>query len=77
MVKKCYAITVYRDTVDQYNDYGNLMEIVIEKEDLEEWLSAERYTFDLDDFLSNYTADDTINLYDFLAGKGKDVFVLG
>lgn len=77
MVKKCYAITVYRDTVDQYNDYDNLIEIAIEKEDLEEWLSAERYTFGLDDFLSNYTADDTISLYDFLTGKGKDVFVLG
>ena len=77
MIKNCYAITVYRETVKQHNDYDNLTEIIVEKEDLEEWLSAEKYTFGLDDFLGNYTADDTINLYDFLAGKGKDVFVLG
>ena len=80
MIKDCYAITVYRDAVEKHDCNDNLIEIVVEKQDLIEWLNTGKPIFNnLEEFfdpVDGYTADDTLGLVSFLESKGKDILVL-
>lgn len=77
-VKDCYTITVYRSIIEKHNEDDNIMDIVVKKEDFEDWFSSidDNPYSSIDDFFSNYTADDTISLVGYLCRIGEDILVI-
>lgn len=77
-VKDCYTITVYRGIIENHNEDDNLMDIVVKKEDFENWFSSidDNPYSSINDFFDNYTADDTISLVSHLYGIGEDILVI-
>lgn len=60
-------ICVYRDTIEQHDDSNNLTEVLVTKEFAEKYFNEyqKEYYNTLEDFLNEYTADDTQDFYDY------------
>ena len=68
-------ICVYRDTIEEHEDDWNLTEIQVTKEVVKQYVKEylSEYFNSLEDFLNEYTADDTQDFYDY-AMKHNAVF---
>lgn len=70
-MNKTIWICVYRDTIEQHDESNNLTEIKVEKEFAERYFNEciktleDNIYSDFEEFLDEYTADDTENFYDF------------
>ena len=61
-------ICVYRDTIEEHNASTNLTEVLVTREFAEQYFkecNKVEYYKDLEDFLNEYTADDTQDFYDY------------
>lgn len=61
-------ICVYRDTIEEHDASTNLTEILVTKEFAEQYFKERNkgeYFKDLEDFLTEYTADDTEDFYEY------------
>ena len=60
-------ICVYRDTIERHNDNNNLTEVQVTKEFAEQYFNEyQKECYDtLDDFLGEYTADETQDFYSY------------
>lgn len=61
-------VCVYRDTIEEHNASTNLTEVLVTKEFAEQYFkecNKDEYYKDLEDFLSEYTADDTEDFYEY------------
>ena len=60
-------ICVYRDTIEQHDENRNLTEVQVTREFAEQYFNERQaeYYIDFEDFLSEYTADDTEDFYDY------------
>lgn len=60
-------ICVYRDTVETHNDNWNLTEIQVAKDFAEQYFNEckTKYFDSFEDFLNEYTADDTEDFYHY------------
>ena len=61
-------VCVYRDTIEEHDDVDNLAEILVTKYFMEKYLQEsdkDKYFDGLEDFLNEYTADDTEDLYGY------------
>lgn len=61
-------ICVYRDTIEEHNASTNLTEVLVTREFAEQYFkecNKDEYYKDLEDFLSEYTADDTEDFYEY------------
>ena len=60
-------ICVYRDTIEQHDDNNNLTEVQVTKEFAEQYFNEyqKEYYDTLDDFLNEYTADETQDFYSY------------
>lgn len=71
MTKEKMWICVYRDTIEQHNDNWNLTDILVTREFAEQYFNGciktdACNTYEtLDDFLSEYTADDIEDFYHY------------
>ena len=55
-------ITVYRDTIEEHNGDDNLSDILVRKDFAEKYFNE---VLAFDDWENNYTADDTIDFYQY------------
>ena len=61
-------ICVYRDTIEEHDENNNLTEVLVTKEFAEQYFKEcgkDKYFNDMEDFLDNYTADDTQDFYQY------------
>lgn len=60
-------ICVYRDTIEQHDEDRNLTEVQATREFAEQYFNERQaeYFIDFEDFLSEYTADDTEDFYNY------------
>lgn len=60
-------ICVYRDTIEQHDENINLTEVQVTREFAEQYFNEckAKYFIDFEDFLSEYTADDTEDFYSY------------
>lgn len=61
-------ICVYRDTIEEHDDDWNLTEVQVTKEFAEQYFkecNKGEYFKELEDFLTEYTADDTEDFYEY------------
>ena len=61
-------ICVYRDTIEEHNESRNLTEILVTKEFVEQYFKEcgkDEYFKDVEDFLTEYIADDTEDFYEY------------
>lgn len=60
-------ICVYRDTIEEHEDNNNLTEVQVTKEFAEQYFKEyqKQYYNNMEDFLNEYTADDTQEFYDY------------
>ena len=60
-------ICVYRDTIEQHDDNNNLTEVQVTKDFAEQYFNEyqKEYYDTLDDFLGEYTADETQDFYSY------------
>ena len=67
MKKETVWICVYRDTIEQHDYNTNLTEVLVTKEFFEKYFNElkKEYWNDLEEFLNEYTADDTQDFYDY------------
>lgn len=67
MEKETIWICVYRDTIEQHNASTNLTEVLVTKEFAEQYVNERKSgVYDnMEDFLDNYTADDTEDFYSY------------
>lgn len=59
-------ICVYRDTIEEHDEDTNLAEVLVTKDFAERYFNEcnkVEYFKDLEDFLTEYTADDTEDFY--------------
>ena len=59
-------ICVYRDTIEEHDDNWNLTDVQVTMEFAEQYFkecNKKEYFKDLEDFLTEYTADDTEDFY--------------
>lgn len=58
-------VCVYRDTVEQHDESENLTEVLVTKEFAEQYFNEcqGEYFDSLEDFLNEYTADNTEDFY--------------
>lgn len=64
---KTIWICVYRDTVEEHNEIDNLAEVQVTKDFFEKYFNEfkKEYFDSVEDFLNEYTADDTIDFYGY------------
>ena len=68
-------ICVYRDTIEEHDDDWNLTEVQVSKEFAEKYFNECIKTLEwnewktFNDFLDEYTADDTEDFYDYAMGN--------
>lgn len=55
-------IAVYRDTIEEHDEDDNLSEILVAEDFAEKYFNE---VLVLDDWKNNYTADDTIDFYQY------------
>ena len=70
MKKETMWITVYRDRIEKYDEDWdcNLASVLVTKEFAEQYiqeLGKNKYFNSLEDFLNEYTADDTDDFYEY------------
>lgn len=67
MKTKTMWVCVYRDTIEQHEDDWNLTEVQVTREFAEQYFNELKteYWDDFDEFLSEYTADDTEDFYHY------------
>lgn len=60
-------LCVYRDTIEEHDDNCNLASIEVTKEFAEQYVKERKseYFDSLEDFLNEYTADDTEDFYEY------------
>lgn len=60
-------ICVYRDTIEQHNDSNNLTEVKVTMDFFKQYFNEcqKEYYDSMEDFLNEYTADDTENFYHY------------
>ena len=61
-------ICVYRDTIEEHDNDLNLTEVLVTKEFVEQYFkeyNKGEYFKDLEDFLTEYIADDTEDFYEY------------
>lgn len=63
-------ITVYKDTMDIYVDYDNLIDIKVTKEFVRQYFNECKKNSDCEwktyeEFIDNFTADDTEDFYEY------------
>lgn len=60
-------ICVYRDTIEQHDDNNNLTEVLVTKKFFEQYFNEKQkeYFNSMEDFLNEYTADDTQDFYEY------------
>lgn len=60
-------ICVYRDTIEQHDDSNNLTDVEVTKEFAEQYFNEyqKEYYNSMEDFLSEYTADETEDFYGY------------
>lgn len=60
-------ICVYRDTIEEHDESSNLTEVLVTKDFVEQYFDElQSDCFDsLEEFLDEYTADNTQNFYDY------------
>lgn len=60
-------ICVYRDTIEEHDDDWNLTEVQVTKELAEQYVKEckNEYFDSFEDFLNEYTADDTEDFYEY------------
>lgn len=60
-------ICVYRDTIEQHNDSNNLTEVKVTMDFFKQYFNeCQKEHYDsMEDFLNEYTADDTENFYHY------------
>lgn len=60
-------ICVYRDTIEEHDDDWNLTEVQVTKEIAEQYVKEckSEYFNSFEDFLNEYTADDTEDFYEY------------
>ena len=65
MEKSC--ICVYRDTIEAHDDSCNLTSVEVTKKFVEQYFNERKseYFDNLEDFLNEYTADDTEDFYGY------------
>ena len=58
-------ICVYRDTIEQHNDSNNLTEVKVTMDFFKQYFNEcqKEYYDSMEDFLNEYTADDTEDFY--------------
>jgi len=59
-------VVVYRDIIEEHDEDNNLYVISVRKNDLIQYIAEEGKFKDIAHFYSEYTADDTIHLVDYL-----------
>lgn len=65
-MKETIWICVYRDTIERHDDDWNLTEVQVTKEFAEQYFkecNKGEYFKDFEEFLNEYTADDTEDFY--------------
>lgn len=67
MKPKTMWVCVYRDTIEQHQYDWNLTDILVSKEFFKRYFDKFKAEFweDFDEFLNEYTADDTQDFYDY------------
>lgn len=61
-------ICVYRDTIEEYDEDNNLAEVLTTKEFVKQYFeecNKNKYFKDLEEFLTEYIADDTDDFYKY------------
>lgn len=60
-------ICVYRDTIEEHDESRNLTEVLVTKDFVEQYFKdcQSGYFDSLEDFLNEYTADNTGDFYDY------------
>lgn len=60
-------ICVYRDTIEEHEDDNNLAEVQVTKEFAEQYFNEyqKQYYNSMEDFLNEYTADETQEFYGY------------
>lgn len=61
-------ICVYRDTIEEHDDIDNLSEVLVTRDFMEQYFKdskKDKYFADLEEFLNEYIADDTDDLYKY------------
>lgn len=66
-MNKTIWICVYRDTIEQHDDSNNLTDVEVTKEFAEQYFNEyqKEYYNSMEDFLSEYTADETEDFYGY------------
>ena len=66
MCKKMW-ICVYRDTIEEHDDDWNLTDVLVTEEFVKQYFNELKsgYWDSLDEFLNEFTADDTQDFYDY------------
>lgn len=67
MKPKTMWVCVYRDTIEEHEDDWNLTDILITKEFFKQYFNELKKELwnDLEEFLNEYTADDTQDFYNY------------
>lgn len=67
MKSKTMWVCVYRDTIEQHMYDWNLTDILVSKDFFKQYFNELKAEFweDFDEFLNEYTADDTQDFYDY------------
>lgn len=69
---KTICICVYRDTIEQHDESRNLTEVLVTEDFVKQYVEERKSgVFDnMEDFLNNYTADDTEDFYEYAVKHG-------
>lgn len=67
-------VVVYRSTIEEHDEDNNLYVISVRKNDLIQYIAEEGTYKDLVHFYSEYTADDTVHLVEYL--ENNDLYYI-
>lgn len=76
MVEKMW-ICVYRDTIEEHDEIDNLAEVQVTREFVEQYVRERQDGIfnDVEEFLNEYTADNTEDFYEYAMEHGAVIQV--
>lgn len=75
-MKETIWICVYRDTVEEHDEVNNLSYVEVTMDFLEHYVKEVAIGFDtLEEFLNEYTADNTMDFYSYATEHGAVIAV--
>ena len=71
-------ICVYRDTIEQHDDDWNLTDVLVTKEFFKQYFNELKteYWDSMEEFLDEFTADDTQDFYDYAVKHNAIIDIL-